>query len=86
MDRSQQRLELVLIPLDNFCESYGSESSSPNGDKDDHSYKSRLGKTIAPIQVKCFFFSSCHLIINTSHQQLFSVDLQANLIDLGKCK
>lgn len=48
MNRTQQRLELVLIPLDNFCESCGSVTSSPNGD---HSWKSPLGKTTTPIQV-----------------------------------
>uniref|UniRef100_A0A182ME48 Dipeptidyl peptidase 9 n=1 Tax=Anopheles culicifacies TaxID=139723 RepID=A0A182ME48_9DIPT len=30
LDRPQQRLELVLLPLDNFCEIYSSSSSSPN--------------------------------------------------------
>lgn len=49
MNRTQQRLELVLIPLDNFCESCGSVTSSPNGD---HSWKSPLGKTTTPIQVR----------------------------------
>uniref|UniRef100_A0A182RYC3 Dipeptidyl-peptidase n=1 Tax=Anopheles funestus TaxID=62324 RepID=A0A182RYC3_ANOFN len=30
LDRPQQRLELILLPLDNFCEIYSSSSSSPN--------------------------------------------------------
>uniref|UniRef100_A0A182PSW5 Peptidase S9 prolyl oligopeptidase catalytic domain-containing protein n=1 Tax=Anopheles epiroticus TaxID=199890 RepID=A0A182PSW5_9DIPT len=30
LDRPQQRLELVLLPVDNFCEIYSSSSSSPN--------------------------------------------------------
>lgn len=52
MNRTQQRLELVLIPVDNFCESCGSVTSSPNGD---HSWKSPLGKTTTPIQVRKIF-------------------------------
>uniref|UniRef100_A0A182NSD9 Peptidase S9 prolyl oligopeptidase catalytic domain-containing protein n=1 Tax=Anopheles dirus TaxID=7168 RepID=A0A182NSD9_9DIPT len=30
LDRPQQRLELVLLPVDNFCEIYSSSSSSPS--------------------------------------------------------
>ncbi|KAJ6635497.1 Dipeptidyl peptidase 8 [Pseudolycoriella hygida] len=48
MNRTQQRLELVLIPLDNFCESCGSVTSSPNGD---HRWNSPLGRSTTPIQV-----------------------------------
>lgn len=50
MNRKQQRLDLVLIPLDNFCESYSSQASSPTND-DDHSWKSPLGKNTSSIQV-----------------------------------
>lgn len=49
MNRVQQRLDLILIPLDNFCESYNnSTASSPTGD---HSWKSPHVKTTTPIQV-----------------------------------
>lgn len=48
MNRAQQRLDLVLIPLDNFCESYSSTTSSPTGD---HSWKAPLTKTTSSIQV-----------------------------------
>lgn len=52
MNRVQQRLDLVLIPLDNFCESYSSAASSPAGD---HSWKSPIAKTTTPLQVSFFF-------------------------------
>lgn len=48
MNRQQQRLDLVLIPLDNFCEAYSSSASSPTGD---HSWKSPISRTISPLQV-----------------------------------
>uniref|UniRef100_A0A1B0AJ65 Dipeptidyl peptidase 9 n=1 Tax=Glossina pallidipes TaxID=7398 RepID=A0A1B0AJ65_GLOPL len=50
MDRKQQRLDLLLIPVDNFCETYSSSTSSPSGSTE-HSWKSPYSKTISPIQV-----------------------------------
>lgn len=49
MNRAQQRLDLVLIALDNFCESYCSATSSPT--TDDHSWKSTLSKPTTQLQV-----------------------------------
>lgn len=53
LNRQQNRLDLVLIALDNFCEvcSSNSASSSPNGVAADHSWQSTLGKQTSPIQV-----------------------------------
>ncbi|XP_055857194.1 dipeptidyl peptidase 9 [Episyrphus balteatus] len=50
MDRKQQRLDLVLIPLDNFCETYSSTASSPSGSAD-HSWKSSYSRSISPLQI-----------------------------------
>ncbi|KAI8129793.1 Dipeptidyl peptidase 8 [Lucilia cuprina] len=50
MDRKQQRLDLLLIPLDNFCETYSSSTSSPSGSTD-HSWKSPYCRTVSPLQV-----------------------------------
>lgn len=50
MDRKQQRLDLLLIPVDNFCETYSSSTSSPSGSTD-HSWKSPFCRTISPLQV-----------------------------------
>ncbi|XP_005178587.1 dipeptidyl peptidase 9 [Musca domestica] len=50
MDRKQQRLDLILIPVDNFCETYSSSTSSPSGSTD-HSWKSPFCRTISPLQV-----------------------------------
>ncbi|XP_055680825.1 dipeptidyl peptidase 8 [Lutzomyia longipalpis] len=48
MNRLQQRLEVVLIPIDNFCEPYSSGPSSPAGEEVD--WKSPL-PAISPMQV-----------------------------------
>lgn len=50
MDRRQQMLDLLLIPLDNFCETYSSSTSSPSGSTD-HSWKSPYSRTVSPLQV-----------------------------------
>ncbi|XP_017469949.1 PREDICTED: dipeptidyl peptidase 9 [Rhagoletis zephyria] len=50
MNRKQQRLDLVLIPLDNFCETYTSSASSPSGSAD-HSWKSPYCRAVSPLQV-----------------------------------
>lgn len=60
MNRAQQRLDLVLIALDNFCESYCSATSSPT---DDHSWKSTLSKTTTPIQV-----SFCDVFVRNNNK------------------
>lgn len=51
MNRQQQRLDLILIPVENFCyEPCDSNSSSPEqGDK--HLWKSIVEKSQKPIQV-----------------------------------
>lgn len=52
LNRQQNRLDLVVIPLDNFCEVCSdSETSTPNTVAPDHSWQSTLGKTTSPIQV-----------------------------------
>lgn len=48
MNRKQQKLELILIPLDNFCETYSSPASSPS---EDHSWKGPINRNISPLQV-----------------------------------
>ncbi|XP_053958291.1 dipeptidyl peptidase 9 [Anastrepha ludens] len=50
MNRKQQRLDVVLIPLDNFCETYTSSASSPSGSAD-HCWKSPYCRAVSPIQV-----------------------------------
>lgn len=45
MNRKQQRLDLILLPLDNFCETYNSPASSPVAG--DQSWKS----SFSPLQV-----------------------------------
>lgn len=51
MNRQQQRLDLILIPIENFCrEPYNSNSSSPDQD-DKHLWNSIGCKTSKPIQV-----------------------------------
>ncbi|EDW34620.1 GL22341 [Drosophila persimilis] len=51
LDRKQQRLDLFLIPLDNFCESYSSQVSTPTDSIGDHSWRSLYSRTITPLQV-----------------------------------
>ncbi|KAH8278641.1 hypothetical protein KR018_006442 [Drosophila ironensis] len=51
LDRKQQRLDVVLIPLDNFCESYSSQVSTPTDSIGDHSWRSLCNRTITPLQV-----------------------------------
>jgi len=51
LDRKQQRLDVVLIPLDNFCESYSSQVSTPTDSIGDHSWRSLCSRTITPLQV-----------------------------------
>ncbi|KAH8398150.1 hypothetical protein KR215_007414 [Drosophila sulfurigaster] len=51
LDRKQQRLDVILIPLDNFCESYSSQVSTPTDSIGDHSWRSPYNRTITPLQV-----------------------------------
>ncbi|EDW43570.1 GM23448 [Drosophila sechellia] len=51
LDRKQQRLDVILIPLDNFCESYSSQVSTPTDSLGDHSWRSLYSRTITPLQV-----------------------------------
>lgn len=54
LNRQQKRIDLILIPLDNFCEicSSSSLSSSPIiNSTTDHSWQSTLGRLTSPIQV-----------------------------------
>nr|NP_651304.3 uncharacterized protein Dmel_CG3744, isoform F [Drosophila melanogaster]NP_996292.2 uncharacterized protein Dmel_CG3744, isoform E [Drosophila melanogaster]AAF56357.3 uncharacterized protein Dmel_CG3744, isoform F [Drosophila melanogaster]AAS65214.2 uncharacterized protein Dmel_CG3744, isoform E [Drosophila melanogaster] len=51
LDRKQQRLDVILIPLDNFCESYSSQVSTPTDSIGDHSWRSLYSRTITPLQV-----------------------------------
>ncbi|XP_030374794.1 dipeptidyl peptidase 9 isoform X2 [Scaptodrosophila lebanonensis] len=51
LDRKQQRLDVLLIPLDNFCESYSSQVSTPTDSIGDHSWRSPYNRTITPLQV-----------------------------------
>ncbi|XP_055378183.1 dipeptidyl peptidase 8 [Condylostylus longicornis] len=49
LNRKQQRLDIILIPVDNFCDTYNSTPSSPASG--DHSWKSPYNKIISPLQV-----------------------------------
>lgn len=51
LNRKQQRLDVMLIPLDNFCESYSSQVSTPTDSIGDHSWRSPYNRTITPLQV-----------------------------------
>uniref|UniRef100_B3P6W3 GG12305 n=1 Tax=Drosophila erecta TaxID=7220 RepID=B3P6W3_DROER len=51
LDRKQQRLDVILIPLDNFCESYSSQVSTPTDSIGDHSWRSLYSRTITQLQV-----------------------------------
>lgn len=52
LNRQQQYLELILIPLESFCsEPYNSNPSSPESVSEKHLWKSMLGKSSRPIQV-----------------------------------
>lgn len=50
MNRKQQRLDVILIHRDNFCETYSSPASSPSG-SEDHSWKSPYRRAITPLTV-----------------------------------
>lgn len=59
LNRQQKRVDLIMIPLDNFSEvcSNSSAASSPSGGAvADHSWRSTLNKVTSPIQV---IFSQC---------------------------
>jgi dipeptidyl-peptidase 9 len=52
LNRQQQYLELILIPVENFCcEPYNSNPSSPDSISDKHLWKSIVDKPAKPIQV-----------------------------------
>lgn len=54
LNRQQNRLDLVLIPLDNFCDVSSPNASNEttlNGAIVEHSWQSTLNKQISPIQV-----------------------------------
>lgn len=70
LNRQQNRLELVVIPLDNFCDicsNSSSYSSSPNGSSGniiEHSWQSSLIKQTSPIQVIWSQVSSTWINVN----------------------
>ncbi|ALC47034.1 CG3744 [Drosophila busckii] len=72
LDRKQQRLDVMLIPLDNFCESYSSEVSSPTDSIGDHSWRSPYNRTITPLQV--IFTEQTKSWINV-HDMLYFLEL-----------
>lgn len=52
LDRQQQHLELILIPLESFCcEPYSSNPSSPESVSEKHLWKAMVEKSSKPIQV-----------------------------------
>lgn len=52
LSRQQQHLELILIPVENFCcEPYNSNPSSPESASEKHLWKCILNKSSKPIQV-----------------------------------
>lgn len=63
LNRQQNRLELIVIPLDNFCDvcsnsTVASSSSASESSIVEHSWQSSLAKEISPIQVICSQTSS----------------------------
>lgn len=69
MNRKQQRLELILIPLDNFCETYSSTASSPS---EDHSWKGPTNRNISPLQVVYSEISDAWINV---HDLLYFLDI-----------
>lgn len=55
LNRQQNRLDLILIPLDNFCDVCSNQSirtaATTNGTIIDHSWQSSITKKLSPIQV-----------------------------------
>ncbi|XP_017086832.2 dipeptidyl peptidase 9 [Drosophila bipectinata] len=72
LDRKQQRLDVFLIPLDNFCESYSSQVSTPTDSIGDHSWRSLYSRTITPLQVIYTERSDCWINV---HDMLYFLDL-----------
>lgn len=60
MDRKQQRLDIILIPVDNFCETFSNSASSP-GLSADNSWNNSYCQSISPIQVS-WTKIHCHFI------------------------
>ncbi|KAH8382360.1 hypothetical protein KR009_003081 [Drosophila setifemur] len=72
LDRKQQRLDVILIPLDNFCESYSSQVSTPTDSIGDHSWRSLYSRTITPLQVIYTEHSDCWINV---HDMLHFLEL-----------
>lgn len=72
LDRKQQRLDVILIPLDNFCESYSSQVSTPTDSIGDHSWRSLYSRTITPLQVIYTERSDCWINV---HDMLYFLEL-----------
>jgi len=78
LNRQQQYLELILIPIENFCcEPYNSNPSSPDSSNDKHLWKCIMNKPEKPIQV-IYTERSNHWI--NIHDLLYFIDIGDNCI------
>ncbi|KAL7017779.1 hypothetical protein ACKWTF_010525 [Chironomus riparius] len=78
LNRQQQYLELILIPIENFCcEPYNSNPSSPDSSNDKHLWKCIMNKPDKPIQV-IYTERSNHWI--NIHDLLYFIDIGDNYI------
>lgn len=78
LNRQQQYLELILIPVENFCcEPYNSNPSSPDSASEKHIWKSILDKSAKPIQV--IFTERSSQWINI-HDLLYFIDISDNCV------
>lgn len=82
LNRQQNRISLVMIPLDNFCEicSGSSTASSPNALSAEHSWQATLGKTTTPIQVLFAQTSPTWINVNDALQFLEMTDSHVTFI------
>lgn len=78
LNRQQQYLELILIPIENFCcEPYNSNPSSPDSSTDKHLWKCIMNKPEKPIQV--IYTERSNTWINI-HDLLYIFDISDNYI------
>lgn len=83
LNRQQNRLDLIVIPLDNFSDvcSNNSESTSPNGSAIvEHSWQSSLTKQSAPIQVIWSQVASTWINVNDILEFIEVTDTQVTFI------
>lgn len=84
LNRQQNRLDLIVIPLVNFsdvCSNNGSEATSPNGSAIvEHSWQSSLAKPSGPIQVIWSQVASTWINVNDILEFIEVTDTQVTFI------